>query len=104
MKHRIIFSVHIKQGREKDFFAAFQPIRQLIAEGQPGLIAEQVCQSLDDPQRITITSEWVDLESFQAWEKSPRHRELALPLRDCWDEAKLQKYRVEVDCPGQARG
>ena len=104
MKHRIIFSVHIKPGREKDFFAAFEPIRNLIAEGQPGLIAEQVCQSLDDPQRITITSEWVDLESFQAWEKSERHRQLALPLRDCWDEAKLLKCRVAVDCPGPARG
>jgi heme oxygenase (mycobilin-producing) len=104
MKHRIIFNVHIKPGREKDFLEAFQPIRRLIAEGQPGLIAEQVCQSLDDPQRFTITSEWVNLESFQEWEKSPTHRQLALPLRDCWDEAKLQKYRVEIDCPGTARG
>ena len=104
MNHRIILNVHIKAGREKDFLEAFQPIRRLIAEGQPGLIAEQICQSLDDPQRFIITSEWVDLESFQAWQKSPRHLELARPLRDCWDEARLQTYRIEIDCPGTARG
>jgi heme oxygenase (mycobilin-producing) len=104
MKHRIIFNVHIKEGRERDFLEAYQPIRRLIAEGQRGLIAEQVCQSLEDPQRFTITSEWEDLEAFQEWEKSPAHRQLALPLRDCWDEAKLLKYRVEIDCPGTTRG
>ena len=71
MKHRIIFNVHIKAGRERDFLEAYQPIRRLIAAGQRGLIAEQVCQSIDDPQRFTITSEWEDLEAFQEWKRAP---------------------------------
>jgi heme-degrading monooxygenase HmoA len=97
LKGRIVFQLHLKPGHEQNFLDAYEATRHEVAQGVPGHIMDQVCQSLDDPQGWLITSEWEDIESFLAWERTEEHRELAKPMRDCWDEAKSFKYVVKME-------
>jgi heme-degrading monooxygenase HmoA len=97
MKGRVVFHIHLKPGREKDFLQAYEAIRHLVAGGVPGHIVDQVCQSIDDPLDWLITSEWESTDAFLAWERTPEHRDLVKPMRDCWDEAKSTKYTIRVE-------
>jgi heme oxygenase (mycobilin-producing) len=103
MKGRVVFHIHLKDGREDDFLAAYEGIRHVVAEGVDGHIVDQVCQSIDDPKSWLITSEWEDLDSFLEWERTEEHRDLVKPMRDCWDEAKSHKFIVRVET-GNPRG
>ena len=97
MKGRVVFLIHLKPGREEDFLRAYESIRHAVAQGVPGHIVDQVCQSVDDPLSWLITSEWEDLEAFIEWEKTEGHRDLVKPMRDCWDDARSHKFEVRVE-------
>ena len=97
MKGRIVFLIHLKPGREADFLGAYEAIRHQVAMGVPGHIADQICQSPEDPLSWLITSEWEDLEDFQQWERSEGHREMVKPMRDCWDQAKSHKFVIRLE-------
>ena len=97
MKGRIVFHVHLKAGRQEDFLKAYEAIRHLVAGGVKGHLVDQICQSIDDPLRWLITSEWEDVNDFLAWEQLQEHRDLVKPMRDCWDEAKSHKFVVKVE-------
>jgi heme-degrading monooxygenase HmoA len=97
MKGRVVFHIHLKPGREDDFLQAYEATRHLVAQGVEGHIVDQVCQSIDDPQAWLITSEWESIDNFLAWEQMQEHRDLAKPMRDCWDEARSHKFVVRVE-------
>jgi heme oxygenase (mycobilin-producing) len=97
MKGRVVFQVHLKPGREKDFLTAYEAVRHLVARGVKGHLVDQICQAIDDPLSWLITSEWESIEDFLEWERQPEHRELVKPMRDCWDQAKSLKYVVRLE-------
>jgi quinol monooxygenase YgiN len=59
-----------------------------------GYLADQVCQSTDDPAEWVILSEWESAEHFAAWEASPGHRALAGPLVACSVSRRSLRYLV----------
>jgi len=91
---RVVFLIRVPAERTQDFLAAYQLIRYQVAEGVPGHILDQVCQSLADPTQWLITSEWDSIESFEAWERSPDHRTLVRPMRECMSEAKSMRFVI----------
>jgi heme-degrading monooxygenase HmoA len=91
---RVIFLITVPAGRTEDFLAAYQQIRYEVAEGVPGHLVDQVCQSPADPEQWLITSEWDCLESFEAWERSPDHRTLVRPMRECFTDAKSIRFVI----------
>ena len=97
MKGRVVFMIHLKPGREDDFLKAYDSIRHEVARGVKGHLMDQVCQSADDPLSWAITSEWDSLEAFREWERTPEHRDLVKPMRDCWDQAKSLKYQIRLE-------
>jgi heme-degrading monooxygenase HmoA len=97
MTGRVVFLIRLKPGAEADFLAAYEGIRHLVAEGVPGHLVDQVCQSPDDPETWLITSEWETLAHFLAWERTAEHRELAKPLRDCMAESRSVKFEVREE-------
>jgi heme-degrading monooxygenase HmoA len=56
-----------------------------------------VCQSATDREQWLITSEWQSLEDFEAWERTPEHRDLVRPMRECFFEAKSLRFRIEAE-------
>lgn len=96
LRGRVVFLVRVPAARTQDFLAAYEKIRYEVAEGVPGHLVDQVCQSTADPEQWLITSEWDSLESFEAWERSEDHRTLVKPLRDCMTEARSLRFTVRL--------
>lgn len=91
---RVVFLIRVPTERTADFLAAYELVRFEVAEGVPGHVMDQVCQSATDPEQWLITSEWDSIESFEAWEKSPDHRTLVRPMRECMTEAKSMRFVI----------
>ena len=92
-----MFVIRLKPGMQDAFLAAYESIRYEVAQGVPGHILDQVCQSPQDPDEWLITSEWETLDHFLAWEATEEHREQAKGLRDCFAEARSLKYVVREE-------
>ena len=94
MKGRVVFLIRTKPGMQEQFLEAYEGIRHLVAEGVPGHLVDQVCQSPEDSDSWVITSEWESLDHFMDWERKEEHRELVKPMRECFAEARSLKYEV----------
>jgi heme-degrading monooxygenase HmoA len=97
MKGRVVFLIKIKPGLQEEFLQAYEGIRHDVAQGVPGHILDQVCQSPDDPESWLITSEWQSLDQFYAWEDTQEHRDLVKPMRECMAEARSLKFVVREE-------
>ncbi|GAB3280328.1 hypothetical protein GCM10027563_09060 [Parasphingorhabdus pacifica] len=89
--------MRVPTARQGVFLAAYEQVRFLVSEGVPGHLRDQVCQSATDPEQWLITSEWTDLDAFEAWERTPEHRDLVRPLRECCVEARSLRFRVHEE-------
>lgn len=100
---RVVFLIRVPSARTGEFLRAYQDIRHLVANGVPGHIADQVCQSGRDPEQWLITSEWESLEDFENWERDPAHRELVAPMRACFEDARSLRFHICAETrPGQS--
>lgn len=90
---RVLFLVRVPQERVAEFLSTYERIRYQVAAVEGHLI-DQVCRSVTDPEQWLITSEWQSLAHFEAWERSPGHRELAAPLRACATEARSLRFAI----------
>ena len=108
MKGRVVFLIRLKPGTQDEFLEAYEGIRHLVAEGVPGHLVDQVCQSPEDPDNWLITSEWETLDRFLEWEREEEHREAERPhvllverdldaLRELLAHHLLQRARDFVD-------
>ncbi|HEX4705195.1 MAG TPA: antibiotic biosynthesis monooxygenase family protein [Pseudonocardiaceae bacterium] len=93
---RVVFLIRVPTERTRDFLAAYEKIRYEVADGVPGHIVDQVCQSPADPEQWLITSEWDTIESFAAWERTDDHRALVRPMRECMTEARSIRFTVRM--------
>lgn len=94
---RIVFLIRVPAERQERFLAAYESVRHLVADGVPGHVRDQICQSATDPEQWLITSEWRDLESFTTWEASPEHRDTVRPMRECFTEAASLRFVVRAE-------
>lgn len=94
---RFLLEVRVASGREEDFLARYAALAARMEEGLPGHIAHELCQHMQEPDRWAIVSRWESLEAAQAWERSPEHRDLTMPLRECWVGADRSAYAVRVE-------
>jgi len=101
-KARVLFLIRVPVARTDEFLRAYEQIRYQVAEGVPGHLVDQVCRSTTDPEQWLITSEWVTLGHFEAWERSPEHRELVRPLRDCLTEARSLRFTIQAQTSRRA--
>lgn len=91
---RILFQIRVPEDRADAFLKAYEQIRYEVAEGVPGHLVDQVCQSEKDPEQWLITSEWESLEHFVAWESTDEHRVLVRPMRECMTEARSTRFLI----------
>jgi heme-degrading monooxygenase HmoA len=96
VKARLVVTVRLKPGSEQRFLDGYDAIHRRVGAGIPGHLDHQLCQSLDDPLRWIITSEWDSVQASE-WDRSDEHRALIAPLRDCFEEGASAKYAVRVE-------
>jgi heme-degrading monooxygenase HmoA len=102
---RVVFLIRVPGPRTDDFLRAYERIRYEVAEGVDGHLVDQVCRSSTDPEQWLITSEWVSLAHFEAWERSAGHRELVAPMRECMVEGRSLRFTVYAETSaGRAMG
>jgi heme-degrading monooxygenase HmoA len=102
---RILFLIRVPAGRTEDFLRAYDQIRHQVAGGVDGHLVDQVCRSPVDPEQWLITSEWTSVGAFEAWERTPEHRDLVKPMRDCFTDARSIRFLIqaETSAPTSAR-
>ncbi|MEV4812408.1 antibiotic biosynthesis monooxygenase family protein [Micromonospora avicenniae] len=96
---RVVFLVRVPEDRTGAFLAAYEAIRHQVAGGVTGHLVDQVCRSSADPEQWLITSEWSSLADFETWERSPEHRELVRPMRECFTDARSLRFHVHTQTP-----
>lgn len=99
---RVVFVLTLKPAATARFLDAYERIRHEVARGVPGHLVDQVCQSPDDPDHWLITSEWRSIDDFRSWERTPEHRILAAPLRECIANARSLQYIVRAETSAAA--
>jgi heme oxygenase (mycobilin-producing) len=96
---RVVFLVRVPVPRTEQFLAAYEAVRHLVAGGVPGHLVDQVCRSSTDPEQWLITSEWASLADFESWERSPEHRDLVRPMRECFTDARSLRFHIHAETP-----
>jgi heme-degrading monooxygenase HmoA len=93
MSVRLVVDVRVKDGMQEALTGAYA---ELVAGAtdQPGLIAHQLCQSVDEPDRWLVISEWQSLEESAAWDRSEDHGRLLAPMRACFAQAARAAFEV----------
>jgi heme-degrading monooxygenase HmoA len=97
VKGRVVFLIRVQPGKSEEFLEAYEGIRHLVAQGVPGHLVDQVCQSPEDPDSWLITSEWESLDHFLEWERKQEHRDLVKPMRDTFAESRSLKFEVREE-------
>ena len=92
-----ILQVRVKPDQEDTFLQRYDALRERVAAGLDGHIVHRLCQGLDEPDLWMILSEWETLEASQDWERSQEHRDLTMPLRECWADARRTSYEVRLE-------
>jgi heme-degrading monooxygenase HmoA len=90
---RFILDVRLKPGCRDDLTRAYAALRERV-EQAPGLLSHQLCESIDDPERWLVISEWTSLEASTAWDRSDEHDRLTAPMRACFAQASSTKLHV----------
>jgi heme-degrading monooxygenase HmoA len=93
MSVRLVVDFRLKEGTEDDLTAAYAALVARATQ-EPGLIGHQLCQSLDDPGRWLVTSEWESPEQSTAWDQSDDHRRLLAPMRALFEQASRTAFEV----------
>ncbi len=93
MSVRLRVDVRIKPGTEDELVRSYGELIQ-AARSQAGFIEHQLCQSIEDPGRWMVISEWESIEASNAWDRSEEHGRLLAPMRACFAEASRSAFSV----------
>ncbi|ADJ47188.1 antibiotic biosynthesis monooxygenase [Amycolatopsis mediterranei S699] len=75
---------------ESDTGGVTEAYHRISAElsGTPGLLGNELMQSLGEARSFVVMSEWADLDAFRKWETGPDHRGTTSPLRPYQDASR----------------
>lgn len=100
---RVVLLLDVRSGAEERFLRAYDELCQQVAS-VPGHLSDQLCQSIEDPSKWLITSEWESAPPFLAWVDSEAHREMVKPMHGCVEDTRSLRFGIlrETDHRGGA--
>ncbi|WP_055549143.1 SchA/CurD-like domain-containing protein [Streptomyces sp. NBRC 110028] len=90
---RVVLLLDVRSGAEERFLRAYDELCQQVAS-VPGHLSDQLCQSIEDPSKWLITSEWESAPPFLAWVDSAAHREMVKPLHGCVEDTRSLRFSI----------
>lgn len=102
MSVRMVVDVRVKDESAGELRSAYAALVARAAS-EPGLIEHQLCQSLEEPDRWLVISEWETLEQSIAWDRSEDHARLLAPMRACFAQVARGGFRVIDGVGGERR-
>ncbi|GAA2795634.1 SchA/CurD-like domain-containing protein [Kitasatospora paracochleata] len=97
---RVILLLDVMDGAQERFLDAYEQLRYQVS-AVPGHLSDQLCQSIEDPSRWLITSEWESAGPFLSWVDSPEHREMVKPLHGCVRDTRSLRFSVLRETAGR---
>ena len=98
---RVVLLLDVRSGAEERFLRAYDELCHQVAS-VPGHLSDQLCQSIENPSKWLITSEWESAPPFLAWVDSAAHREMVKPLHGCVEDTRSLRFGILRETP--ARG
>jgi heme-degrading monooxygenase HmoA len=95
---RAVLTMTVAPGDEDRFVTAWRAVAAEVATWD-GVLAQSLCRAADDDRTFVVTSDWLDLERFRAFETSGRQDELTAPLRRLRATASMRVHRIEAEYP-----
>jgi len=89
--HVIIFEVYPKQGKADDYFTLAAELKPILEE-QPGFIAVERFQSLNDSQKYLSISSWESEEAIKNWRENIKHQQ----AQNAGKSSIFSNYRIRV--------
>ena len=90
---RVVLMCDVMAGEQERFLRAYEMLRHQVA-AVPGHVSDQLCQSIEDPSRWLITSEWESAQPFLSWVDSEEHREMVKPLLGCVRDTRSLRFSI----------
>jgi heme-degrading monooxygenase HmoA len=100
---RVVLLLDVRSGAEERFLRAYDELCQQVAS-VPGHLSDQLCQSIEDPSKWLITSEWESAPPFLAWVDSAAHREMVKPLHGCVEDTRSLRFSILRETSSHAGG
>ena len=75
MAVKIIATMKVAKGREKDLLRLFMELRTK-AMSQTGYISGETLKWISDQEEFLVISTWKSFEDWKAWEDKPKRREI----------------------------
>ncbi|MFI0774588.1 SchA/CurD-like domain-containing protein [Streptomyces sp. NPDC021212] len=100
---RVVLLLDVRSGAEERFLRAYDELCQQVAS-VPGHISDQLCQSIEDPSKWLITSEWESAPPFLAWVDSEAHREMVKPMHGCVEDTRSLRFGILRETDHRDRG
>jgi len=97
---RVVLLLDVQDGAQERFLDAYEQLRYQVS-AVPGHISDQLCQSIEDPSRWLITSEWESTDPFLSWVDSPAHREMVKPLHGCVRDTRSLRFSILRETAGR---
>lgn len=73
--------------------AAYHDV-SLVLRDVPGLLGNELLESVADPTGFVVASRWADLDAFSRWEQGPDHRRSTTPLRPFRDQRLARPFGI----------
>ncbi|MDT3398000.1 SchA/CurD-like domain-containing protein [Streptomyces sp. B1866] len=90
---RVVLLLDVRPGAEQRFLRAYEALRHQVAS-VPGHVSDQLCQSIENPSKWLITSEWESADPFLSWVDSEEHREMVKPLHGCVEDTRSLRFSI----------
>src|ERR1044072_9501128 len=90
---RVVLLLDVRSGAEERFLRAYDELCQQVAS-VPGHLSDQLGQSIEDPSKWLITSEWESAPPFLAWVDSEAHREMVKPMHGCVEDTRSLRFGI----------
>ncbi|EFL22300.1 polyketide synthase CurD [Streptomyces himastatinicus ATCC 53653] len=100
---RVVLLLDVRSGAEERFLRAYDELCQQVAS-VPGHLSDQLCQSIEDPSKWLITSEWESAPPFLAWVDSEAHREMVKPMHGCVEDTRSLRFGILRETDKRVRG
>ena len=89
--HIVVFEFTLKEGVRDRYFELAANMREEV-EKQPGFIAIERFESLNDPAKVVSISTWESDEAIKAWKKNLEHRQ----AQNEGKESIFKSFRLRV--------
>src|SRR5947209_8740360 len=96
---RALLEMRVRSGQEEEFVEAWLEVARLAAAAA-GNVRQALLRDPHDRSRFVICTDWITIEDFRAFERSPEQEVATAPLRRLRESASMSVLEVAAAFEG----